>query len=216
MPYLERIHEFSKKSSPTLSMLKFINLILKPLENDINGYYNHPVSKAQIQLNNFLLSFMLTFVKWVPHNLNEEAFKVLDTLLSILRFSLKYEHIKEVTLALLDKYTMRSKIHKETMNSFINLLLEHDNFSEIGDMSEHSNNYTGFFVQAIISEPNCIENFTKNSHNEKVDFIEKVNLLNMLINDMDEQHSVLFDAMVRNVQLQNFLCLMIKSEVTSI
>ena len=207
---------FHKNSSPTLSMLKFINLILAPINKNLSNYCDRSISKAQKKLNNFLLSFMLIFVKWVPHNLNEEAFKVLDTLLSTLRFSLKYEHIKAITLALLDKYTMRSKIHKETMNLFINLLLEQENLDEVGECHSEKDNYIESFVKVIISDENYIQNFRQDALQEKVDFLEKVNLLNMLINDMDYQHIALFDLMIRNTQLLHFLCQMMHSEVTSI
>lgn len=110
-------------------MLKFINLILHPIHSNLPSYPFRP-SKMLKKLNSFLLNFLMNFVGWVPHNLNEEAFKVLETLLITLRFHLKYEHIKGVTLALLDKYTMRSKIHKEMMSFFISLILEHDTMED--------------------------------------------------------------------------------------
>lgn len=92
-----------------------------------------------------MLSFILRFVKWVPHNLNEEAFKVLESILHIVRFNLKYKHIEAITLALLDKYTMRSKIHKETMKTFISLLIDQDSFEEISEY-ETKQNYIDWFM----------------------------------------------------------------------
>jgi hypothetical protein len=199
LPYLDKINEFAQKSSPTISMLKFINIILKPINQTVS--YDYANSKAHKRLSNFLL----TFVRWVPHNLNEEAFKVLDSLLYSVRFSLKYVHIKAVTFALLDKYTMRSKIHKETMGKFINLLLDQDNFAELNGYRIQKESYTQLFVSVIISESNCIQNFTQDANQEKVDFLEKVNLLNMMINDMDDQHLTLYDSIIRNTDLQDFL-----------
>jgi hypothetical protein len=190
-------------------------MILKPINQSASRYVNAN-SKAHKKLTNFLLSFILTYVWWVPHNLNEEAFKVLDSLLYSVRFSLKYTHIKAVTLALLDKYTMRSKIHRETMGKFINLLLDQDNFTEINEYKVEKENYIKWFVTVIISESNCIQNFTQDANQEKVDFLEKVNLLNMMINDMDDQHLILFDSIMRNTQLQDFLCIMMQSGVASV
>ena len=140
LPYLDNIYDFAQKSSPTLSMLKFIILILGPINKNCNSYAI-PVSKPHKRLTSFLLSFILRLVKWVPHNLNEEAFKVMDLLMYTVRYSLKYVHIKAVTLALLDKYTMRSKIHKETMTAFISLLLDHDNYARIDEYTGPQDHY---------------------------------------------------------------------------
>ncbi|CAI2383303.1 unnamed protein product [Moneuplotes crassus] len=215
LPYLSRIHEFSMKSSPTLSMLKFINLIINPINSNLPSYYDRP-SKMQSKLNAFLLSFLVNFVRWVPHNLNEEAFKVLETLLVTLRFSLRYEHIEAVTLALLDKYTMRSKIHKEIMSFFISLLLEQDSGDEANDFQPERQSYTQAFVKIIISGHDSLLSLPQEHGKDNVDFLEKVGLINSLINDMDDRHIGLFDSIVRNKALQNFLCLMVHSGVTSI
>lgn len=204
LPYLEKIHAFASKSSPTLSMLKFINLILTPVNENCLSF-EYAMQKTQKRLTTFLLNFILSFVRWVPHNLNEEAFKVLDLLLYSVRFSLQYIHIKAVTSALLDKYTMRSKIHKETMNYFINLLLEQDNFAEMSGYTISKANYTQCFIDVIISESACIEHFTQTANQEKVDFLEKVNLLNLLIENMDDQHTLVFDMIIKNSHLQTFL-----------
>ena len=215
LPYLEQIHNFAIKSSPTLSMLKFINLILKPIKKNTtsNDYPYHWMHKRLIK---FLLSFILSFARWIPHNLNEEAFKVLDSLLYTVRFSLKYVHIKAVTLALLDKYTMRSKIHKETMATFIYLLLDQENYSESDEFSIRKENYIDYFIRVIIDEPSPIQTFIKEIHQDQVDFLEKVNLINVMINSMNNQHFILFDSIIRNRQLSGFLCQMIKTGITSI
>ena len=55
-PYLERIYDFSQKSSPTLSMLKFINLILEPINKNCVAYELSD-SKAHRKLTSFLLMF---------------------------------------------------------------------------------------------------------------------------------------------------------------
>ena len=138
LPYLHKIHDFAEKSSPTSSMLKFINIILGPINRN-KFIYEYPVPKIYKKLTSFLLSFILRFVKWVPHNLNEEAFKVLDSILHIVRFNLKYKHIEAITLALLDKYTMRSKIHKKTMKTFISLLIDQDRYEEINGYESRQN-----------------------------------------------------------------------------
>ena len=215
LPYLARINEFAEKSSPTLSMLKFMNLILKPINENLKPY-EYPKNKAHKHLTSFILSFILNFVKWVPHNLNEEAFKVLDSLLYTVRPSLEMVHIKAVTLALLDKYTMRSKIHKKLTNTFISLLLSHSSYSQINTYQTQPQTYIDYFISVIISESACIKNFTQAANQEKVDFLEKVNLLNLLISDMQDQHILLFDRIVRNTELVSFLTQMVKSEVTSI
>ena len=215
LPYLEQIHNFAIKSSPTLSMLKFINLILKPIKKHSTSN-NYPYHKMHKKLIKFLLSFILRFSKWIPHNLNEEAFKVLDSLLYTVRFSLKYVHIKTVTLALLDKYTMRSKIHKETMATFINLLLDQENYIESDEFSMRKDNYIDYFLKVIIDEPNSIHHIMKELHQESVDFLEKVNLINLMIKSMDNQQLEIFDSIVRNKQLIVFLCQMIQTGVTSI
>lgn len=215
LPYLEQIHSFAIKSSPTLSMLKFINLILKPIkkQSQANSY---PYQRMHKKLIKFLLSFILSFSRWIPHNLNEEAFKVLDSLLYTVRYSLKYVHIKTVTLALLDKYTMRSKIHKETMTMLINLLLDQDNYPDNDEFSFRRDNYVDYFLKVIIDEPNPLQTIVKEPQLDSVDFLEKVNLINLMINSMDSQHIVLFESIVRNKPLNAFLCQMIQTGVTSI
>jgi hypothetical protein len=196
-------------------MLKFINLILEPINKNCVAY-EMPDSKTHRKLTSFLLNFILRYVRWVPHNLNEEAFKVLDLLLYTVRFSLKYAHIQAVTLALLDKYTMRSKIHKETMSAFINLLLDHDNYAEMGEFPISRESYIGCFIDVIISDLSFVNRLPQNIHQENIDFLEKVDLLNTLISDMDEQHTVLFSSIIRNSSLHDFLCTMTQSGFASV
>lgn len=144
LSYLSEIYVFAEKSSPTLSMLKFINIILAPItRNEI--LYQFPTPSCYSKLTEFLLNFTLRYVNWLPHNLNEEAFKVLDSVLNIIRYNMRYEHIEAIALALLDKYTMRSKIHKETVKKFIEIILDQDGFEEIGEF-EAKQSYVDFFV----------------------------------------------------------------------
>ena len=51
---------------------------------------------------------------------------------------------------------------------------------------------------------------------EKVDFLERINLFNKMISDMGGHHIGLFDKMIENLQLHDFLSNMIRSTNTSI
>lgn len=105
---------------------------------------------------------------------------------------------------------MRSKIHKETMTKFINLLLDQDNYIAVDEFAVSKDTYVDYFIKVIINEAHSIQNLSSEVNQDQIDFLEKVNLLNLMIHSMDDQHLLLFDSVVRNTQLHQFLYQMIQ------
>lgn len=115
-------------------------------------------------------------------------------------------------MGLLDKYTMRSKVHKETMGKFIELILEQDIMRE--EFEGVQGQYVQWFVKVIVT--GGIRRFNQQVIQEKVDFLEKVGLVNLMLGSMDDQHTCIYDMILRSRELQGFLCQMMQSGVASI
>ena len=63
-------------------MLRFLEFTLKD------------VSEANAEMRAFLQEFTFTIADWVPHNMNEEIFRVLEAILQLIKGVLSPEHVK--------------------------------------------------------------------------------------------------------------------------
>ena len=63
-------------------MLRFLEFTLKD------------VPEASGEMLAFLQQFTFTIADWVPHNMNEEIFRVLEAILKLIKAYLSPEHIK--------------------------------------------------------------------------------------------------------------------------
>ena len=82
LPYYRRIQVFCDQNSPTPNMLRFLEFTLKD------------VSEASAEMRAFLQEFTFTIADWVPHNMNEEIFRVLEAILQLIKGVLSPEHVK--------------------------------------------------------------------------------------------------------------------------
>lgn len=64
------------------------------------------------------------FVEYISYSLYEEVFSVFDKLLSMCQDVINEKVLKKCIIALVDKYTMKSKAHKNSLNVFMKGLLE--------------------------------------------------------------------------------------------
>jgi hypothetical protein len=190
--YFQIIYEKIRKSSPSLPLLRFIGLLLEPVRGEKVESRNSGVDR---RLNLLLLEFVVCFSQWIPHNLNEDAFKVLNSLLYCSRFSLKFEHIQAVVKAILDKYTMKSA-HSHDVIHFI---IEQDVvYKDLMHFKESRDGYVDWFIKILVDEKPNVEWLLNEPSQEDFElFVNKNNLFILLINNLDDQHGVIFDNIVK-------------------
>ena len=63
----------------------------------------------------FFLSLLENFVDYISYNLYDEVFSVFDRLLNLCSDVLSEQVLKKCIIALVDKYTMKSKAHKASV-----------------------------------------------------------------------------------------------------
>ena len=68
----------------------------------------------------FFLELLGNFVQFMSYSLYEEVFSVFDKLLYLTNDTLTEAVLKKCIVALVDKYTLKSKAHKNSMNNFMN------------------------------------------------------------------------------------------------
>ena len=72
----------------------------------------------------FFLEMMSNFVTYLSYSLYEEVFFVFDKLISLCADLISEHVLKKCIVALVDKYTMKSKQHKQTLTTFMKCLLD--------------------------------------------------------------------------------------------
>lgn len=98
-------------------MLKFLDLVLRDIKS---GNF----LQIQPDLQYFFLEMMSSFVPYVSHSLYEEVFTVFDKLLTMCSDVINEKVLKKCIVALVDKYTMKSKAHKNSLAIFMKALME--------------------------------------------------------------------------------------------
>jgi hypothetical protein len=114
---LQRTTDFLKNNSPSLQMLKFLDIVLR----DIKGG-NYCVTNPDLQY--FFLDMLNNLVSYISYCLYEEVFSVFDKLLSMCADVVNEKVMTKCIVAMVDKYTMKSKAHKNSMTLFMKGLME--------------------------------------------------------------------------------------------
>lgn len=98
-------------------MLKFLDIVLRDIKN--GGFCTR-----NSDLQYFFLDMLNNFAQYFPYSLYEEMFSVFDKLLTMCADVLNEKVVQKCIVALLDKYTMKSKAHKNSIAIFMKGLLE--------------------------------------------------------------------------------------------
>ena len=77
-----------------------------------------------MKLQSFFLEMLENFVISLAYSLYEEAFSVFDKLLYLAGEAINEQAIKKCIVALVDKYTLKSKSHKASMTAFMKMLMD--------------------------------------------------------------------------------------------
>ena len=81
------------------------------------------------------------FVPYISYCLYEEVFSVFDKLLSMCSDVINEKVLTKCVIALVDKYTMKSKAHKNSLGQFMKILMEVKIRNRgAADKRNHSNN----------------------------------------------------------------------------
>ena len=102
IPILQRTTEYLKSNSPGLSMLKFLDIVLRDIKQ---GNY----CAMQPDLQYFFLDMLSHFVPYLSYCLYEEVFSVFDKLLAMCSDVVNEKVLQKCIIGLVDKYTMKSK-----------------------------------------------------------------------------------------------------------
>mmetsp|Transcript_30592 Transcript_30592/g.30046 ORF Transcript_30592/g.30046 Transcript_30592/m.30046 type:complete len:223 (-) Transcript_30592:553-1221(-) len=116
-PILQKTTEFLKNNSPSLSMLKFLDMVLRDIK--AGGY-----CQKNPDLQYFFLEMLNHFAPYLSYSLYEEMFPVFDKLIQMSADILNDKVVQKCIVALVDKFTMKSKGQKNSMNAFMKILLE--------------------------------------------------------------------------------------------
>jgi hypothetical protein len=134
IPILQRTTDFLKNNSPSLSMLKVLDMVLRDIK--AGGF-----CQMQSDLQYFFLEMLNNYVNYISYCLYEEVFSVFDKLLQMCADVINEKVLSKCILALVDKYTMKSKSHKNSLSMFMKLLLEVKvRNHRAGERRNHSNN----------------------------------------------------------------------------
>jgi hypothetical protein len=98
-------------------MLKFLDIVLKDIKAE-----NFCSSNPELQY--FFLDMLNNFVSYISYCLYEEVFSVFDKLISMCSDVINEKVLTKCIVALVDKYTMKSKAHKSSLALFMKSLME--------------------------------------------------------------------------------------------
>jgi hypothetical protein len=137
MPTLERTSDFLFGNSPSLPMLKFLEITL----TDVTSYFrvgktisnangSSPRVAARYNLHVpeemkiFFLGFFSNFVQHISYSLYEEVFPIFDKLLALTGDLVDEQILRKCIVSLVDKYTIKSKYHKASLTQFMKTLMD--------------------------------------------------------------------------------------------
>jgi hypothetical protein len=98
-------------------MLKFLEIVLRDIKN---GNY----CAVNPDLQYFFLDMLNNFVSYISYSLYEEVFSVFDKLLNMCQDVMNEQVLTKCITSLVDKYTMKSKSHKNSITVFMKGLME--------------------------------------------------------------------------------------------
>ena len=98
-------------------MLKFLEIVLRDIKNG-----NYVQTNPDLQY--FFLDMLNNLVPYISFCLYEEVFSVFDKLLAMCGDVMNEAVLTKCIVALVDKYTMKSKSHKNSLSVFMKGLME--------------------------------------------------------------------------------------------
>lgn len=102
-------------------MLKFLDIVL----TDLSKYYTRQQKiQPPFETQYFFLDLLQNFVTYISYSLYEDVLIVFEKLLALCSEVLTEKVIKSCLVALVDKYTMKSKALKTTVQNFMKFLLD--------------------------------------------------------------------------------------------
>ena len=218
IPILQRISEFLKQSSPSLHMLKFMDLVLKDLKDLPQTPDTH----------SFFLEMLEHFVPYMPNCLYEEVFSVFDKLLHLSGDALTEAIVKKTTLSMIDKYTAKGKHYKNSISLFLKKILEvkvrprHDRMvsgnnldvDEYGSEEQISIQTKSNFFE-VLCDLCFFENIEQLSHDSQDEakvlmenhemFIEKLQFFIDMVGQLGEFHVPLFAGIMSHHRFKHCL-----------
>ena len=99
-------------------MLKFLDIVLQDIKVGKYCQTNYP------DLQYFFLDQLNSIVGYISYCLYEDIFPVFDKLLSLCQDIITEKILKKCILALIDKYTMKNKAQKASIQSFMKSLMD--------------------------------------------------------------------------------------------
>ena len=98
-------------------MIKFLDIVLRDIKQG-----NYCAKSVELQL--FFLDMMNNIVPYISNCLYEEIFPVFDKLLSMCSEVITDKVLHKCIIAFVDKYTLKSKAHKNSLTIFMKNLME--------------------------------------------------------------------------------------------
>jgi hypothetical protein len=125
MPSLQRVCTFLESNSPSLAMLKFLDISL----TDFTAYFTQTSAKGKTlavpnELQSFFGQLLTNYADYISYSLYEEVFSVFDKLLLLTGDALSEIILKKCIVALVDKYTIKNKAHKASLTGFMKSLFD--------------------------------------------------------------------------------------------
>jgi hypothetical protein len=105
-------------------MIKFLDLVLNDM---VRHYQKSQRAQAPIDIQHFFAELLSNFVQYIPYSLYEEIFIVFEKILSLCPDVLTERKLQKCIIAMVDKYTVRSKQHKSTVQNFMKFILNPNN-----------------------------------------------------------------------------------------
>lgn len=139
MPSMQRVCKFLEGNSPSLPMLKFLDIAL----SDFLSYFAQATGKGKplvvpVEIQVFFAQLLHNFADYISYSLFEEIFSVFDKLLSLTSDVMSEAILKKCIVALVDKYTLKSKAHKASLATFMKSLFSLKAHRESDDAADTS------------------------------------------------------------------------------
>jgi hypothetical protein len=99
IPILQRTADYLQNNSPSLSMIKFLEITLQDIKTGQYCQTTYPDLKP----------FFVDLLNYVSCCLHDEIFSIFDKLFAITQGSLSESNIIKCVEVLLDKYTLKTK-----------------------------------------------------------------------------------------------------------
>lgn len=119
-PSLQRASDFMADNSPSLSMIKFLDIVLSDM---LRHYQKNQRTQPPIDIQYFFLELLQNFVVYMSYSLYEEVLFVFEKLIALCSDVISEKVIRGCIIALIDKYTVKSKQLKLTVHTFMKFLL---------------------------------------------------------------------------------------------